>query len=281
MQKSSRIASWLTILISLAAFVIVLLLWMRGDEASTLLSTLNEEFAQLKKTAADQNKSQAANLAREERKNQDLLEKISAIRQNTASNERDIVIVEANLQSMQDQVAKAREDNHKTNLAIEAIKKEIEHTQEEVNRLETANPSAGNELDGLRELIEEERQRGEDIRGQLSDYADETRTLDHHYKSILVALESDLNERPWIERGEILTTRIQNLNLAAGVLMLPIGRNDGMETDMRFLVTGNGRSLCRILVKETGLSHSVAMIIPMFGRVGGLKENQNVEITNL
>jgi len=74
---------------------------------------------------------------------------------------------------------------------------------------------------------------------------------------------------------------VQSLNLKAGVLMLPIGRNKGLEADMRFIVSDKGQRLCQILVKEAGLSHSVAMIIPMFGRIGGLRENQNVEITNL
>ncbi|MFP6886228.1 MAG: hypothetical protein VB997_01650 [Opitutales bacterium] len=281
MQKSSRIVNWLTIITSLAAFVVVLLLWLRGDEASKKLSELNQEFAQLEKAAADQNKSQAANLARAKRKNQEILKEISSIKQDTASKDRSIGTAEANLQAKLDQVAKAREDNHKTNLAIEALKKEIQHAQEDINRLEVANPTTGNELDGLRDLIKDEHRRGEGIQDQLSDYADETSTLNHHYKSILVALEKDLTERPWIERGETLTTRIQNLNLDAGVLMLPIGRNDGLEDEMRFLVTGNGRHLCRILVKEAGLSHSIAMIIPMFGRVGRLRENQNIEITNL
>ena len=50
---------------------------------------------------------------------------------------------------------------------------------------------------------------------------------------------------------------------------------------MRFLVSEKGRSLCRIKLKDIGLSHSVAMIIPMFGRVARLQESQKVEITNL
>ena len=64
-------------------------------------------------------------------------------------------------------------------------------------------------------------------------------------------------------------------------MMIPLGKNDGLKNDMRFLVTEKGRSLCRIKLKDIGLSHSVAMIIPMFGRVARLQESQNVDITNL
>ena len=281
MRKFSRILNWLTLSISIAGLVIVLLLWLRGNEASTKLSSLNEQYAQLEKNAADQNKTQQADLARAKRKNEAILKEISTIKQDTASKEGKIVTEESDLQTARDKLAQAEEDNHKANLGIEALKKEIEHTQQEVTRLEVANPTTATELEGIRDLIKGERLRGEGIRGQLADYADETRTLDHHYKSILVALEKDLKERPWIERGETLSTRIQDLNINAGVLLLPLGSNDGLENDMRFLVTGNGKQLCRILVKETGLSHSVAMIIPMFGRIGRLQENQTVEITNL
>ena len=72
MHKPSRIINWLTIITSLVAFVVVLLLWLRGDEASKKLSELNKEFGQLEKTAADQNKSQTANLARAKRKNEEI-----------------------------------------------------------------------------------------------------------------------------------------------------------------------------------------------------------------
>ena len=281
MQKISRIEIWLAIIFSIAALVFVLLLWMRGEDASTQLSTLNEEFSLLEKSAAEKKSAQEANLARKKRDSQSLQDELSSIKQDTISNERLILESESNLQAERDKVAQTRDATHQANLAIEALKKELEHAQEDADRLALANPAKTAELDTIRNLIEEERENGEGVQDQLADYADETRTLDFHYKSVLAALERDLNERPWIERGESLSTRVQSLNLKAGVLMLPIGRNKGLEEDMRFIVSDNGRRLCQILVKEAGLSHSVAMIIPMFGRIGGLRENQNVEITNL
>jgi chromosome segregation ATPase len=279
MQKICRIEIWLAIIFSIAALVFVLLLWMRGEDASTQLSTLNEEFSLLEKSAAEKKSAQEANLARKKRDSQSLQDELSSIKQDTISNERLILESETNLQVERDKVAQTRDATHQTNLAIEALKKELEHAQED--RLALANPAKTAELDTIRNRIEEERGNGERIQDQLADYADETRTLDFHYKSVLAALERDLNERPWIERGESLSTRVQSLNLKAGVLMLPIGRNKGLEEDMRFIVSDKGQRLCQILIKEAGLSHSVAMIIPMFGRIGGLKENQKVEITNL
>ena len=88
MQKSSRIANWLTIVISLMAFVVVLLLWLRGNEALTRLSVLNEEFNQLEKTAADKKKAQEANLARKRREGEVIQDEISSITQETVANER-------------------------------------------------------------------------------------------------------------------------------------------------------------------------------------------------
>ena len=61
MQKISRIEIWLAIIFSIAALVFVLLLWMRGEDASTQLSTLNEEFSLLEKSAAEKKSAQEAN----------------------------------------------------------------------------------------------------------------------------------------------------------------------------------------------------------------------------
>ena len=258
-----------------------MLLWLRGDAASTQLSTLNQEFSLLEKSAAEKKSAQEANLARKKRESQSLQDELSSIKQGTASNQGLILKSESDLQAERDKVSQTRDTIHQTNLAIEDLNKKIEHAQEDADRLALANPAKTAELQNIRNRMEDERANGEGIHNQLADYADETSTLDFHYKSVLASLERDLNERPWIERGESLSTRVQSLNLKAGVLMLPIGRNKGLEADMRFIVSDKGQRLCQILVKEAGLSHSVAMIIPMFGRIGGLKENQKVEITNL
>ena len=281
MQKISRIEIWLAIIFSIAALVFVLLLWMRGEDASTQLSTLNEEFSLLEKSAAEKKSAQEANLARKKRDSQSLQSELSSIKQDSTSNVRLILETESNLQAERDEVAQTRDEAHQSNLAIEALTKELERANVDVDQLTLGNPAKTAELEILRNRMGEERENGEGIQDKLSDYAEETRTLDFHYKTVLFALERDLNERPWIERGESLSTRVQSLNLKAGVLMLPIGRNKGLEENMRFILSEKGQRLCQILVKEAGLSHSVAMIIPMFGRIGGLRENQDVEITNL
>ena len=281
MQKISRIEIWLAIVFSITALVFVLLLWFRGDDASTQLSTLNEQFFLMEQSAAEKKSAQEANLARKKRDSQSLQSELSSIKQDSTSNVRLILETESNLQAERDEVAQTRDEAHQSNLAIEALTKELERANVDVDQLTLGNPAKTAELEILRNRMGEERENGEGIQDKLSDYAEETRTLDFHYKTVLFALERDLNERPWIERGESLSTRVQSLNLKAGVLMLPIGRNKGLEENMRFILSEKGQRLCQILVKEAGLSHSVAMIIPMFGRIGGLQENQNVEITNL
>jgi chromosome segregation ATPase len=281
MQKISRIEIWLAIVFSITALVFVLLLWFRGDDASTQLSTLNEQFFLMEQSAAEKKSAQEANLARKKRDSQSLQSELSSIKQDSTSNVRLILETESNLQAERDEVAQTRDEAHQSNLAIEALTKELERANVDVDQLTLGNPAKTAELEILRNRMGEERENGEGIQDKLSDYAEETRTLDFHYKTVLFALERDLNERPWIERGESLSTRVQSLNLKAGVLMLPIGRNKGLEENMRFILSEKGQRLCQILVKEAGLSHSVAMIIPMFGRIGGLRENQDVEITNL
>ena len=88
MQKISRIEIWLAIVFSITALVFVLLLWFRGDDASTQLSTLNEQFFLMEQSAAEKKSAQEANLARKKRDSQSLQEESSSIKQDTVSNER-------------------------------------------------------------------------------------------------------------------------------------------------------------------------------------------------
>ena len=125
MQKISRIEIWLAIIFSIAALVFVLLLWMRGEDASTQLSSLNEEFSLLEKSAAEKKSAQEANLARKKRESQSLQDKLGSIKQDTTSSERLILESESNLDADREKVAQTRDAIHQTNLSIESLRKEL------------------------------------------------------------------------------------------------------------------------------------------------------------
>ena len=280
MEKTVKLFNWLAILASLATLALVVLLWMRGDEASRMYSILHNRF-ESNKTAAEAAKKRQETALRRNRAAKDELElELKTVRDDARDVNQSITDVTLEKEAKESETEQLRQNNQQTRLATAAKEQALEKAEMERDRFARENPVNEGELGPLRDLIEEQRLRASDLQGQLADYADETRALKFHYDSVKDALERDWENRPWIEPGERLTTRISDVNLPAGVLTIPLGLNHRVDEGMNFLVTEQGRGLCLIRVKEIGLNHSVATILPMFGRVGKIKNNQLVEITN-
>lgn len=280
MEKTEKIFNWLAILASVSALVAVVLLWMRGDEASRMHSVLRNQFDSNKTAAEAAKKRQESALRRNNLAKADLELELNEIQDKIRDANQSIAEFIAEKEAKEREAEQLRADIQQTRLATAAKEQSLEKEKAERDRLRRENPVNEAELAPLRNLIDEQRLRASDLQGQLADYSEETRTLKFHYDSMRDALERDWENRPWIEPGERLETLISDVNLDAGVLTIPLGLNHRMDEGMSFLVTEQGRGLCLIRVKETGLNHSVATILPMFGRVGKLRSNQRVEITN-
>jgi hypothetical protein len=111
------------------------------------------------------------------------------------------------------------------------------------------------------------------------DYKAETEHLRSHYVSILEALRVDAENPSWITIGKSVLTKIERLSMETGMLVLPLGSTHGMRNNMRFFVSKNGKRVGQIIIKETGLGHSVANIVPLIGNPTKLREKDSVEIT--
>jgi hypothetical protein len=72
-----------------------------------------------------------------------------------------------------------------------------------------------------------------------------------------------------------------SLNLESGIIMLPIGKDHGLERSMRFAVRAKGESICQIRIKEVFYDHCVAMILPLLGNPTKLTEFKNLDLIHL
>ena len=114
---------------------------------------------------------------------------------------------------------------------------------------------------------------------ELQNYKIETDHLRAHYASILTALEKDARDPSWITIGKSVSTNVEQLSMETGMVVLPLGTSHGLRNKMRFFVTKKGRQVCQLLVKDAGLAHSVALIVPLIGNPRKLREKDQIEIT--
>ena len=280
MKKISRIANWTTLLVCLTAIVFIYLYLDRSGTASDQLVNLTKELEIKKKSVLEAEKERDRDRLRETSRTNALLDeikeqnatKVSLVNREIPEQERGL---EAALQAKE--ATEAEQAGIRGEIA--EIERQAEALVTEAQRLALANPNTETELKDLEGLIDDERARGDQLRDDLANYAEETETLAVHHRSIVAALQRDFHERPWIEPGETLITRIQKIH--PGMLVLPLGKNDGLKDKMRFLVHRKGERLCQIRIKKANMADSVAMIIPMYGRVSRLRPDQTIEITNL
>ena len=279
MEKSSKIINSLTILIGIFVAVIAYMLLAAADQFRSDSSAKATELTKVLNALdeAEKKKQREENVlrARKEGFTADLEELRNKMVELTDSLPQKKIELEV-LKQDQEQ-ARLETERQNTELAsLEAETKEFESTAE---RLTQENPAARAALDQLRaDIAEQEAVTGE-IKLELRDYETETNHLQAHYASILEALEADAKNPSWITIGKRVSTQIQRLSMETGMLVLPLGSTHGMREKMRFFISKKGQRVGQLVIKEAGLAHSVANIVPLYGDPSKLREQDNVEIT--
>ena len=184
------------------------------------------------------------------------------------------------LEALNQEKALFREETMRQQEELARVEAEVAQLDETVTRLTQGNPVARAALDQIRDQIAEQ----EDLTAQnnleLRGYEKETSHLRDHYSSILKGLEADAEDAPWITIGKRVPTQIQRLSMETGMLVLPLGTTHGMREKMRFFVSKKGKRVGQLVIKEAGLAHSVANIVPLIGNPTKLREQDDVEITS-
>ena len=256
-------------------------MWSNHSKHGFLKKELNLVKSKIKETsvAVDEAfKGQEDKLAREKRKNAELEES-----ENTKNEEiGDLTRKRDGMKMIFDekltQVEQIAANIQKIKVGLAGIDKKILQQRVAFRELNLSIPTLKESLNKLGTLIIEETRRRGSLNKKILSYDEETNILKSHFERTLSALQKDFYQRPWLERGEKVSVSFSNVDLNAGILMIPIGKNYGLEEKMRFLVQARGKSICQIRIKAVSYDYSVAMIVPLVGNPNQLMEVNNFDL---
>lgn len=226
-------------------------------------------------------KGQKDKFAREKRKNIELEETDQASVEEIADLSRKQGEMKIVLDENSKKVELLASSIQQTKVSLAGIDKEIETSRVALRSIALIVPSLQDGMVAMENEIAEKERRKSELEQRILSYDKETEILKQHYDFTLSALQKDFYEHPWLERGERVSVSFSSLNLESGIIMLPIGKNHGLEKSMRFAVRGAGRAICQIMIKEVAYDHCVAMIVPLLGNPTKLTEFKSLDLIYL
>ena len=245
------------------------------------LKVMAAKSAEMKFAVEEAKKGQADKLNREKRKNSELEESGNAKSDEIVDLERKRDELKTSTEVADQELEDLSASIQKNKLSMTGMDAEIRTAQENLRRLSMSIPALEQEINILKNQISTEEQRKFDLEGKLTTYEKETQILKKHYDYTIAGLKKDFYEHPWLERGERLTVSSSTLDLGTGILMLPIGKNHGIEPSMLFSVRVKGKNICQVKIKEVAFDHCVAMIVPLLGNPKELMEIKDFDLVYL
>ncbi len=252
-----------------------------GEQLKTEISEVNTKIAETKIAVNEAQKGQVDKLAREKRKNVELQENAEILGDEIDDLVRKRDEMKVILEENQKKFDSLSSELQKIKVGLVGVSKEVETSQKNIAKLTNSIPILQGSIAPLQDQIVEERNRKQTLEDKILTYDQETNFLKNHYNLTISALQKDFYERPWLERGERVSVTFSNVDLSSGLLMLPIGKDHGLEASMRFSVRNQGNVICQIRIKEVAYDHCVAMIVPLFGNPVELKEAKKLDLIHL
>ena len=245
------------------------------------LKVMAAKSAEMKFAVEEAKKGQADKLNREKRKNSELEESGNVKSDEIVDLERKRDELKTSTEVADQKLEDLSASIQKNKLSMTGMDAEIRTAQVNLRRLSMRIPALEQEINILKNQINTEEQRKFDLEGKLTTYEKETQILKKHYDYTIAGLKKDFYEHPWLERGERLTVSSSTLDLGTGILMLPIGKNHGIEPSMLFSVRVKGKNICQVKIKEVAFDHCVAMIVPLLGNPKELMEIKDFDLVYL
>ena len=245
------------------------------------ISDFNSKVQAITLAADEAKKGQSDKFAREKRKNEELEENekssVGEIADLSRKQREMNIILEENTKKVEELSSSIQ----KAKLRIVGIDTEIERSRGTLRSMTLLIPNLQSSLVSLQDEISQKKNRIIELEKKILSYDRETDLLKQHFELTVSALQKDFYEHPWLERGERVVVSFSSLDLETGMIMLPIGKNHGLEQSMRFAVRGNGKSICQIKINKVAFDHCIAMIIPLLGNPKELLEVTNLDLTYL
>jgi predicted RNase H-like nuclease (RuvC/YqgF family) len=272
---------------SVALILCILIAWeifstqAENEFLQNELKIMATKSAEMKFAVEEAKNGQADKLNREKRKNSELEESGNAKTDEIVDLERKRDELKTSTEVADQELEDLSASIQKSKLSMAGMDAEVRTAQENLRRLSMSIPVLEQEISILRNQISNEEKRKFDLDEKLTTYEKETQILKQHYDYTIVGLKKDFYEHPWLERGERLTVSSSTLDLVTGILVLPVGKNHGIEQSMLFSVRAKGKNICQVRIKEVAFDHCVAMIVPLLGSPKELMEIKDFDLVYL
>ena len=281
MYKVGYILNILTLVIGTVAIWQIFSVQTENELLKQEISDFNTKVQDITLAVDEAKKGQSDKFAREKRKNAELEEKekssIGEIADLSRKQGEMNIILEENTKKVEELSSSIQ----KAKLSLAGIDKEIELSRSTLRSMTLLVPNLQSSLVSLQDDISQKKDRIIELEQKILSYDRETELLKKHFEFTVSALQKDFYEHPWLERGERVSVSFSSLDLETGMIMLPIGKNHGLEQSMRFAVRGNGKSICQIKINKVAFDHCIAMIIPLLGNPKELLEVTNLDLIYL
>ena len=281
MYKLGYILNILTLAMGTVALWQIFSVQAENEFLEKEISDFNSKVQDITLAVDEAKKGQSDKLAREKRKNADL----EANEQSSVGEITDLSRKQGEMSIILEENTKKVEELsfsiQKAKISLAGIDKEIDRSRSTLRSMTLLVPNLQSSLVSLGDDISEKKDRIMELEKKILSYDRETDLLKEHFEFTVSALQKDFYEHPWLERGERVSVSFSSLDLETGIIMLPIGKNHGLEQSMRFAVRGNGKSICQIKINKVAFDHCIAMIIPLLGNPKELLEVTNLDLTYL
>lgn len=229
----------------------------------------------------DFSKEHAARFSRERRKNQELEEQVLDLSTEKVKIETTFSSQNSEIESLKKEIEEKTEDIITLKVELAGFDKKIEAMNQKATLTRQDIPLLQAKLQDIEMQAQREKERSQRISNDLSNYAEITQILKGHFDRTIDALYTEKYDRPWIEKGEMITLSLFSLNLEKGLLALPVGKEIGLEPGAFFSIASLGETICKIKIMESSQNKSVGLIMPLFGQPEKLLSIRSFDLTHL
>ena len=235
------------------------------DESLRLIGDLKKQTIEIETETKAHNEEHTARFSIERNRNQQLEEDQFEFSREESKHRQILEDDQKLVMEMEDSLAALSNSIEDSKINFLKVEKETLAMNEESNELMRSLPIMEASIADLRSAILEQEGLAQALDGKLSNYKATTQMLQEHYERTVEAVMRDKRERPWFRKGKSITVRNATLDLANGLLVLPVGKDHGVESDRILSVQSLNREICKIKITQANLRNSVAHIIPLLG----------------
>ena len=235
------------------------------DQGLLLISDIEKQALVLELEAKKHNEEHTGRFSVERNRNQQLEEDHFEFSREESKHRQILEDEQKQILEMEDSLASLSNSIEDAKIRLNKDEKEIIALREESNELMRSLPLMEGSMTDLRNAILEQESLAQNLGNQLVNYESTTKVLQEHYERNVEAFVRDKRERPWFHKGKSITVRNSSLDLESGLLVLPVGKDHGVEMDRVLSVQILNREICKIKITQANLRNSIAHIIPLVG----------------